>query len=83
MTISGHFFRQLHNNLLQNLGSDDYFEVVKSYNIILVGKKNAIFSYLLIKDDLGVKRLLRKRPLRKRFCGKRPQQIRRPHMNFM
>ena len=34
-------------------------------------------------SDLGVKRLLRKRPLRKKFCGKSPQQIKRPHINFM
>ena len=59
MTISGHFFRQLHNNLAQNLGSDDHFEVLKSYNIILVGKKilpeNRSFlalSGLLIKLEL-------------------------------
>ena len=34
-------------------------------------------------NGVGVKRLLRKRPLRKKFRGKRPQQIRRPHINFM
>ena len=39
MTISGHFFHQLHKNLPQNLSSNDHFEVLKSYNIILVGKK--------------------------------------------
>ena len=59
----------------------EIFKLDVSLIIIESPTKSQLISECIY--GVGVKRLLRKRPLRKKFRGKSPQQIKTPHMNFM